>query len=46
MKRVLDVIEIFKKVNQEIDSCLYMVGDGPDLKNSKDLVNSYKLSKK
>lgn len=46
VKRVLDVVEIFKKVNKEVDSYLYMVGDGPDLKKCKDLVNSYKLSKK
>ena len=46
VKRVLDVIEIFRKVNKEIDSTLYMVGDGPDLNKCKDLVSKYKLNKK
>ena len=46
VKRVLDVIEIFRKVNKEIDSSLYMVGDGPDLNKCKDLVSKYKLNEK
>ena len=44
VKRVLDVIEIFNKVNKEVDSNLYMVGDGPDLQKCKNLVSKYKLN--
>jgi len=44
VKRVFDVIEIFKKVNKEIDCLLYMVGDGPDLKECQELVKKYNLS--
>jgi len=43
VKRVFDVIEIFKKVNKEVDSCLYMVGDGPDLNKCQELVKKYDL---
>lgn len=31
VKRVLDVVEIFAKVNDNIPSCLLFVGEGPDL---------------
>ena len=44
VKRVFDVVEIFKKVNKEIDCLLYMVGDGPDLKECQGLVKKYNLS--
>lgn len=30
VKRVLDVVEIFERVNARVPSCLVMVGDGPD----------------
>ena len=46
VKKCLDVIHIFRKVNKEIDCFLFMVGDGPDLEKCKDLVNKYKLSEK
>ena len=33
-------------VSKEVDSFLYMVGDGPDLNNCKELVKKYNLSDK
>ena len=30
VKRVKDVVQVFARVNQEVDSVLVMVGDGPD----------------
>ena len=46
VKRVLDVINIFKNVNIEVDSELFMIGDGPEIKNAKKLVNQYGLENK
>ena len=46
VKRVLDVINIFKHVNNEIDSKLFMIGDGPDKDAAEKLVNEYNLSNK
>jgi len=46
VKRVFDVINIFKMVSKEVDSVLYMVGDGPDLNSCQELVKKYNLSDK
>jgi len=46
VKRVLDVINIFKNVNIKIDSELFMIGDGPEIKNAKKLVDQYNLEDK
>jgi N-acetyl-alpha-D-glucosaminyl L-malate synthase BshA len=35
LKRIIDVLKIFEKINQKINSKLIMVGDGPDKKKSK-----------
>jgi len=40
VKRVLDVIEIFDKVQQKIPSQLIMVGDGPDRSSAEWLVRN------
>ena len=44
VKRVLDVISIFKKINQKIESQLFMIGEGPDLLKAKKMVNRYDLN--
>jgi len=46
VKRVHDVINIFKKVNKKVDVVLYMVGDGPDLISCQKLVKKYNLCDK
>ena len=35
LKRIIDVIKIFQKINLEISSKLIMVGDGPEKKKQK-----------
>ena len=44
VKRILDVIQIFKKVNDQRDSKLIMVGDGPDRVQAEELVHDLGLS--
>ena len=46
VKRVLDVINIFQNVNTEIDSKLFMIGDGPDREKAENLVKKYNLINK
>ena len=43
LKRIIDVIKIFEKVNLEISSKLIMVGDGPDKKKAKDYLRKNNL---
>jgi N-acetyl-alpha-D-glucosaminyl L-malate synthase BshA len=43
VKRVMDVIEIFDRVQQKVPSRLLMVGDGPDRSNAEWLVRSKRL---
>jgi len=37
LKRVGDVIRIFEGIQKEVNACLLMVGEGPDLENVKNL---------
>ena len=43
LKRIIDVIKIFKKINSEISSKLIMVGDGPEKKKAKDYLRKNNL---
>jgi N-acetyl-alpha-D-glucosaminyl L-malate synthase BshA len=43
LKRIIDVLKIFEKVNSEISSKLIMVGDGPDKKKAKDYLRKNNL---
>ncbi|MGM8213956.1 N-acetyl-alpha-D-glucosaminyl L-malate synthase BshA [Bacillaceae bacterium W0354] len=43
VKRVEDVVKVFKKVNERIDAKLLLVGDGPEYKNVYELVHSFNL---
>jgi len=43
LKRIIDVIKIFEKVNSKISSKLIMVGDGPDKKKAKDYLRKNNL---
>ncbi len=43
LKRIVDVLKIFEKVNLEISSKLIMVGDGPDKKKAKDYLRKNNL---
>jgi L-malate glycosyltransferase len=43
VKRVMDVVEIFDRVQKKIPSRLLMVGDGPDRSNAEWLVRSKRL---
>ena len=43
LKRIIDVIKIFKKINSEIRSKLIMVGDGPEKKKAKDYLRKNNL---
>ncbi len=40
VKRILDVIRVFHGIQKEIDSCLIMIGDGPDFQVAKEMVNA------
>ncbi len=44
VKRVQDVIEIFKRVNEVIPSKLLMIGDGPERQNMEELSRELNLS--
>ena len=43
LKRIIDVIKIFEKINSEIRSKLVMVGDGPEKKKAKDYLRKNNL---
>ena len=43
LKRIIDVIKIFEKINLKISSKLIMVGDGPDKKKAKDYLRKNNL---
>ena len=43
LKRIIDVIKIFEKINSKISSKLIMVGDGPDKKKAKDYLRKNNL---
>tara|TARA_B100000989_G_scaffold254826_1_gene203579 strand:- start:3064 stop:4191 length:1128 start_codon:yes stop_codon:yes gene_type:complete len=43
LKRIIDVIKIFEKVNSKISSKLIMVGDGPEKKKAKDYLRKNNL---
>lgn len=44
VKRVSDVLRIFKKVNERIPSKLLLVGDGPDRRNVEELARNLGLA--
>ena len=46
LKRIIDVLKIFEKINQKINSKLIMVGDGPDKKKAKDFLRKNNLKNK
>lgn len=46
LKRIIDVLKIFEKINQNIDSKLIMVGDGPDKKKAKEFLRKNNLKNK
>ena len=46
LKRIIDVIKIFEKISQKINSKLIMVGDGPDKKKAKDYLRKNNLKNK
>ena len=46
VKRIHDVIEIFKKIVKKVDVKLLMVGDGPDLRRAHSLASKFKLLNK
>lgn len=43
VKRVKDIVHVFAKVKQEMPAKLLMVGDGPEMSNVCELVDSMKL---
>ena len=46
LKRIIDVLKIFEKINQKINSKLIMVGDGPEKNKSKDFLRKNNLKNK
>src|SRR5690625_784990 len=44
VKRIDDVIKTFVKINEQIKSKMFFVGDGPELSTAIDLVTSYGLN--
>lgn len=46
VKRVFDVIEIFKRISKSVDSKLILVGDGPEQRIAHRLINKYNLMQK
>ena len=46
IKRIIDVLKIFEKINQNINSKLIMVGDGPDNKKAKEFLRKNNLKNK
>ncbi len=43
LKRIIDVLKIFEKINSKINSKLIMVGDGPEKKKAKDYLRKNNL---
>ncbi|MBT3688569.1 MAG: N-acetyl-alpha-D-glucosaminyl L-malate synthase BshA, partial [Cryomorphaceae bacterium] len=43
LKRILDVLKIFQKINEKINSKLIMVGDGPDKKKAEEFLRKHNL---
>lgn len=43
VKRIRDVLEIFKRVNDQVPSRLVLVGDGPDIRLAYDLTDEFGL---
>jgi len=46
LKRVVDVLKIFDKISQKVNSKLIMVGDGPEKKKAKDFLRQNDLKNK
>tara|TARA_E500000178_G_scaffold31830_1_gene28998 strand:+ start:177 stop:1304 length:1128 start_codon:yes stop_codon:yes gene_type:complete len=46
LKRIIDVLKIFDKISQKINSKLIMVGDGPDKKKAKEFLRKNDLKNK
>ena len=46
LKRIQDVLKIFKKINKKINSKLIMVGDGPEKKKAKEFLRKHNLKNK
>lgn len=46
LKRIIDVLKIFEKINQKVNSKLIMVGDGPDKKKAKEFLRKNNLKNK
>jgi len=46
LKRVIDVLKIFDKISQKVNSKLIMVGDGPEKKKAKDFLRQNDLKNK
>ena len=46
LKRIIDVLKIFEKINQKINSKLIMVGDGPDKNKAKEFLRKNNLKNK
>ena len=46
LKRIIDVLKIFEKINQKINSKLIMLGDGPDKKKAKEFLRKNNLKNK
>ncbi len=44
VKRIPDVIEIFRRLQEDVPSRLVLVGDGPERQRAEDLVEQYGLS--
>ena len=46
VKRIVDVIEIFYKIQKELPAKLMMVGEGPERKEAEQLCETYKIEDK
>lgn len=46
VKRVTDVVEIFHKVQKKIKSKLIIIGEGPEIEKTEQLIQHYKLNRK
>ncbi|MFV1986691.1 MAG: N-acetyl-alpha-D-glucosaminyl L-malate synthase BshA [Gemmatimonadota bacterium] len=44
VKRIPDVVEIFRRIHERISSRLVLVGDGPERQPAEELIESYGLS--
>ena len=45
LKRIIDVLKVFEKINKKLDAKLIMVGDGPEKLKAKSYCKSNKLDK-